>query len=328
MRSICFCAGLLLATSPAMAEDTCGPLKIAGQTDILSGDGVPVIAATANGQPIKLIFDTGGYFMELSAATAKTLNLSLTPRRYGMMDIAGNTFNKTATVSDFEIGSVKARDVPFMVTDDDYGDLNGLMGPKLVQVVDVDIDFTAKKINFVLQDHCEGKVVYWKTPSYAVVPFVLSEEGHVRMPIELDGVKLTALLDTGSSKSYINTRTADRYFNLTEKSPEVTKTEVRDGDKKVKKYSHTFKTLTIGGITFNNPTLGILPDLLRNHLINAHKPHINSLIDTNNDAEGLDDLIVGMEQLHRFHIYIAYKEKKLYISLDSPPAQDAADASH
>lgn len=320
MKAAWASAGLILLASNAAAEETCGPLKIAGQVDMISTEPAVIVPAKVNNHPIKLIFDTGGWFMELSSSMAKTLELPLTKRAFGLLDVAGRVSAKSATVSEFEIGSIKAKDVPFLVPDHGFGEVDGLMGPKLVKIVDVDLDFAGKKINFVLQDHCEGKVVYWKTPSYAVVPFTLTDEGHVRMPIELDGVKLTALLDTGASKSFISQRAAERNFNLVQGSPGVTETDVEEDGKKGKKYSHTFKSLTVGGISFQNLSMDILPDYMRNHLLNAHQPKINSHIDTNNEAEGIDDVIVGVNELRHLHIYIAYKEQKLYISPAAAPA--------
>jgi predicted aspartyl protease len=316
MKSLWAATALALFVSNAAAAESCGPLRIVGQVDMISTDPVLIVPAKLNDHPIKLVFDTGGWFMEISPSIAKTLELPLTKRSFGGLDVAGHLSNQTVTAKDFEIGSIKAKDVPFLVNSHDFGTFDGLMGPKLVQIVDVDLDFAGKKISFMLQDHCEGKVVYWKTPSYAVVPFTLTDAGHIRMPVELDGVKLTASLDTGASQTFISERAAERNFDLVKGSPGVTET---DGEKGEKKYSHTFKTLTVGGITFQNPTLDLLPDLMRNHLINSHKPKINSLIDTNNEAEGLDDLIVGMKELKHLHIYIAYKEQKLYISPASTP---------
>lgn len=314
MKSIWALAALALFVSNAAAAESCGPLRIVGQVDMISTDPMLIVPAKLDDHPIKLVFDTGGWFMEISPSMAKTLDLPLTKRRFGGMDVAGNISDQTVTAKDFEIGSIKAKDVPFLVASHDYGKVDGLMGPKLIQIVDVDLDFAGKKISFMMQDHCDGKVVYWKTPSYAVVPFTLTDAGHIRMPIELDGVKLTALLDTGASKTFISERAAGRDFNLTKGSPGVTETDITEDGKAAKKYSHTFKALTVGGITFQNPTLNLLPDLMRNHLMNSHRPNINSHIDTNNEAEGLDDVIVGMSELKHLHIYIAYKEQKLYIS--------------
>jgi predicted aspartyl protease len=316
-----FAATLLLASS-AMASETCGPLQIVGQADMVSTEGALLVPAKVNGLATYMIIDTGGWYRELAPSLVDKLKLSTNKRSVGLIDATGRQTNTSTTVDDFEIGSFKAKNAVFLVPKYGYGDdVGGVVGPQMFTIVDLDLDFAAKKINFVLQDHCEGKVVYWKTPSYAVVPFLLTDQGHIRMPVELDGHKFTALLDTGADQSSITFRAAEEAFDITKDSPGVTKKGYLNGDKRAEEYERTFKTLTIGGITFNNPKLSLLPDLLRNHQINEHRPKINSHIDTNNESEGVDDVIVGLEELRHLHVYIAYKEQKLYISPAAPAGE-------
>jgi predicted aspartyl protease len=330
MRSAWIFAALALLLPGAARAENCGPLKIAGQADMLSTQGALLIPAKVNGHSIRMILDTGGWYLELSPSVVKTLGLPVAKRTFGLIDITGHTTNKTTTVDDFEIGSFKAKNVAFLVPDRDYDKgIDGLMGPKLFKVLDLDLDFGARKVNFVLQDHCAGKVVYWNTPSYAAVRFALTDEGHIRLPVELDGRKFTALLDTGSELSAISERAAQEAFGITKDSPGVARAGSVNGDKSAPEYERRFKTLTIAGITFNNPRLALLPDLLRNHMINAHRPQINSLIDTNDETEGVDDVTIGLEELRRLHVYIAYKEKTLYISpLSASPPNKDANAPH
>jgi len=321
-------AALTLIASSAMAAESCGPLQIIGQVDIVSTDGALLVPAKINGLATYMIIDTGGWYRQLAPALVDKLHLSTTKRRVGFIDITGRTTNTSATVDDVEIGSFKAKDAVFLVPKYGFGDdVGGVLGPQMFTSFDLDLDFAAKKINFVLQDHCDGKVVYWKTRSYAVAPFLLTDEGHIRMPIELDGHKFTALLDTGADQSSITFRAAEEAFDITKDSPGVTKKGYVNGDKRAEEYERRFKTLTIAGITFNNPKLSLIPDLLRNHQINEHRPKINSHIDTNNEFEGVDDVIVGLAELRHLHIYIAYKEQKLYISPAAPETSSAPPAS-
>ena len=329
MKSIWGCAALaLLFSNAALAED-CGPLKIIGQANMISTQGALLVPATANGVPTKMIIDTGGWYRELSPTLVKTLGLPTSRRQWAALDVTGRRIDKFVTVNDFAIGTFKASKVPFLAPDNGFGrdDIGGLMGPQMLMLVDVDLDFGGKKINFIAQDHCDGKVVYWKTPSYAAVPFTLTDEGHIRLPVELDGKPFTALLDTGASTSAITLRAAEGSFGITKNSPDVTKGAFVNGDTRAQEYKRTFKTLTVGGITFNNPTLSMMPDLMRNHLINDNRPPINSHISISKEAEGLDDVIVGLEELRHLHVYIAYKEQKLYISpavTPEPPAPTPA----
>lgn len=327
MKSWAFAALALLASNAAAAE-SCGPLQIVGQAVMISTQGALLVPATVNGLKTTMIIDTGGWYRQLYPVVSQKLNLPTTKRNIVAIDITGRKTNKTVTVSDFALGSFKAKDVPFYVPDSGFGDdIGGMMGPQLFTKLDLDLDFGGKKVNFILQDHCDGTVVYWKTPGYAVVPFTLTDTGHIRFPVELDGKKFTALLDTGADTSSITLRAAEDAFGITKDSAGVTKSNFINGDKRAQEYKRTFDSLTIAGITFKNPILALLPDLLRNHMLTAHAPKINSLIDTNNEAVGLDDVTVGLEELRQLHVYIAYKEQKLYISPNpAAPRADVASA--
>lgn len=330
MKKLWLLTALALVASNSFADETCGPLKIVGQADMLSTEDSLLVPAKVNGIETKMIIDTGGWYRQLFPVVQSKLNLPTTRRNIYAIDATGRKTDKTVTVSDFEIGTFRAKDVPFYVPENGYDDdIGGLMGPQMFTTVDLDLDFANKKINFILQDHCEGKVVYWKTPSYAAIPFVLGNDGHIRIPVELDGHQFKALLDTGASQSTITFRAAESAFGITKDSPGVTKNGHINGDKKAEEYERTFKTLTLAGITFNNPKLAIIPDFMRNHQINEHQPQINSLIDTNPDTEGIDDIIVGLEELRHLHVYIAYKERKVYISpiTSAPPGQEKASSS-
>ena len=52
--------------------------------------------------------------------------------------------------------------------------------------------------------------------------------GHrITIPLVLNGEEITALIDTGSSETYLNLRTAGRLFDLTSESPGMQQTSSR-----------------------------------------------------------------------------------------------------
>src|SRR5438105_4815992 len=85
-------------------------------------------------------------------------------------------------------------------------------------------DDCGRKLNFFSKDHCPGKVIYWKTNAYAMVPITLqlptgdnSRTGfrvysyrgsHINVPVTIDGTELKAALDTASPTSTMSTDTA------------------------------------------------------------------------------------------------------------------------
>jgi hypothetical protein len=87
-------------------------------------------------------------------------------------------------------------------------------------------------------------------------------------------------------------------------------------------YIHRFKSLSLEGIAIANPAMHIIPDLMRTKMMDPHDSlEGDTRIKSDANPVGLDQMILGMDILHRLHLYIAYKEQKLYITPAAlPPA--------
>ena len=98
-----------------------------------------------------------------------------------------------------------------------------------------------------------------------------------------------------------------------------------DGDPEHKRFGHVFSSLDFGGVAVANPHVAIIPDL-----VGAKDP--NNGFTTGSRVQRVDDglasdLTVGMDVLKHLHIYIAFDERKLYISAADTPAATTAAAT-
>jgi hypothetical protein len=86
-------------------------------------------------------------------------------------------------------------------------------------------------------------------------------------------------------------------FDLDAKSPDVKKVGKLTGPSggEAVAYAYPFKTLTMGGVTVTNPQIMLTEG--RNFL-------------SSNDAT----ILLGMDMLPRLHLYIAYREQRLYVT--------------
>src|SRR6185312_13814340 len=134
-------------------------------------------------------------------------------------------------------------------------------------------------------------------------------------------------LDSGATNTVLNLEVAHDTFGISGGDATTPENGHLNGVDRAKTYTHRFKSLALEGIAIGNPTLDLIPDLLRNKI---HDPRDTVSGDTRiknpSRKTTLDDMIVGMDILHRLHVYIAYKEKKLYIT-PATPAPAAATAT-
>ena len=340
IRSSLVLAALLISTAntaPAAAGAACNPLSLMTAIDLKPSAGVPIITAMIGDKPVALLVDTGGSMSSLTKRAVRELNL-LTGEyinRDGtittLKDVAGRTEALQTRLPSITLGRLRQEGVWFMVLPgEDTGgpDLEvfgGILGSEMLRNVDVDFDFAANKVNLFSPDHCAGNVVYWQTANVpvAVVPFTLSSTGHIIFRMELDGRRVNTMLDTGFSTTTLNLETARRVFRIDVNAPDVEKIGELTGGYTADRYRRQFKTLTVDGVTINNPMVNMLPDMMGG--VNPGTPRTGSLI--RDERVGLPDMILGMSTMRQMHVYIAYKERKLYITAANLAANEPAPSA-
>ncbi len=317
---------MLLSLLADGAAADCGPLKmIASITMTPAADKrqelVPVKVA---GMPVQMLLDTGGVYSEISGATADELKL---PVQTGNFDLYGVSGASTSlfTAATLEIGSLKA-DKAALVVDPGLSSSDktrvGILAPDILRHYDVHLDFGENTLTLLSPDHCEGKVIYWPASAVAVVPMEVLESGHIVITVVLDGKSVTAIIDTGASGSTLTIPAAETYFDLKLGSADTPESgELKPGSKT---YKHTFKTLDFEGVAVGNIHVDIIPDMT--HGIMENRPAIGTRIAERKKDENKADMLIGMDILRHFNLYIAYKEQKLYITPATTPAASASPA--
>jgi len=276
-----------------------------------------------------MLLDTGGALDEITQQTAAALGLrpfrTPTLRFY---DLRGNYVDHAAAVPNFAIGNLVGHNVNFVVGPDylfaGRPDIAGILGPGILRFYDVAIDFGANRLTLLSPDHCEGKVVYWPTRTVAVIPMqVLRSSGHIVVPVTLDGRTINAMLDTGAYTTALSLTAARNDLGLD-------LAMMFRFQHRVMPYQHRFASLNFGSVTVANPLVDILPGLGRGPRI----PSATGTRISDGETERLPDMLIGMDILRHLHLYIAYREQKLYVSAASaatvasaPGASDAAPVS-
>jgi predicted aspartyl protease len=240
-------------------------------------------------QEQNMLIDTGGVFSMLTEDTAARLKLRPEVITMGWMKMfGGRKLYHYVVAHSMEIAGARVRDREFMLLPNDFlpPGVDGILGPDILQVFDVDFDFAASKVGLFSHDHCEGKVVYWTHDPHAQIPFKLDEGRHIKIDLQLDGQEVPAILDTGSSRSLMSLDTAVDLFKI---DPAVVS----------KNHNHyPFKMLTLQGVTVNNPDIILVPDDKSKIMGGYRQPK----------------LILGMGILRQLHLFIAYKEHNIYVT--------------
>jgi hypothetical protein len=300
------CALILFARDASAADaPDCKPLRLLNSIKMTTNADrsrfyVPV---AINGTPETLLLDTGGGMTQLTEKVAQDLKLEETSS-IAMHDLYGHVSSKAALVPTFDLGIQRGQNLKIhidpmpAISDGEGSEAAGVLSTDLFQEYDIDLDFAALRLNYFSQDHCEGRIVYWPERPLAIMP-VDFRDGHLNLDVMLDGKKFHAVLDTGAPVTTTGVTDVVDAFDFERGSPELPVIEESKKNPNVKIYGHNFEQLSFGDITVLHPQIQLFPYIPPMHGI---------------DLSRLRQVIIGINVLRQLHIYIAYGEKKLYIT--------------
>ncbi|HWD26241.1 MAG TPA: retroviral-like aspartic protease family protein [Rhizomicrobium sp.] len=327
-----FFAGLLAALPAARAQDCAPQTKVATLAlEPAIDKKEEYVPVTINGVQKLMLLDTGGAMTEVTTEAVDELHLARRHGNFRLYNIYGESSDQFV-VGSLEIGPLKAQGVALAVAPGDHVfgedyELAGVLAPDILKHYDIDVDFGSDTLNLFSPDHCAGKVIYWQPERVAVIPMRVLHSGHIMVQVALDGQPVTAILDTGAYHTTLALPAAETQFGLRVGDKDTPRSGNLTGKPNAFTYHHVFKSLAFEGIAVNNPQVEIIPDLLHQVATDAALPPTGTRIDDPKKREANAAMLIGMSILRHFHIYIAYKEQRLYVTptIEHPVLPPAAE---
>jgi predicted aspartyl protease len=295
------------APQEAAPKPNCAPPKLLNSLPMenVPGSDLMTVTATIDERPEKLLVDTGTMPTQVWKARAANLDLPVQEgTRY--MDLGGRSSEDVTRVGRFDLGSMETGGFYVRISSDpdfSHAAFDGILGASMMHQYDIDLDFAHHRLNYFSPEQCKGTGIYW-APSTISSVHMLSVWGLIYVPVTLDGHTFAARLDTGADRTFLNPDVAQKLFGLKSNSAEAG--SVTDGGALIKASMHVFTRLTLGGLTANNPQIGIPPSTLTSKM--------------------LPDLVIGMDLLKHSHLYISIQNQRIYVSAagDGPPLRTPA----
>ena len=334
------------ATPTRAAEQDCAlkPLLSAEMSEL---NGLWSVPMNLNGRRVaRMMVDTGGGLPSLTQGLIAELGLNRRPSDTPTFNIKGARSGQNVRVDDVGLAGTampggmvfqvmadvarterkadardQASDVPRLKAPDDHFD--GTLTPDVFSdKADMELDFAGRRFNVFSNDHCAGKVVYWPAAAVAAVPFnmegtryhkdgtqVRGEGTHITFDVELDGKPVRAVLDTGANITTFDLASAQRNYDVDLNGPGVEKAgELLPGKPF---YTKRFTTLTMEGISIRNPLIHMLPDVMPTQNQSGSRLKMK--------GAAAPTMLIGMPILRQLRIYIAFKERMLYITPAATP---------
>lgn len=319
MRATLFAVVLLLSQStPAAAED-CQLVKMATlplEDDLTYG---PIVTVSINDTPLKFLVMNNGY--NSGIAERRVTELGLRKKKITGVEVygLGGQITHYVRAESMTFGGLRASNAELLhISHHLPSGVDGMLGADYLMNFDLDFDFAARRLNLFSPDHCQGQVVYWTT-AYVEMPFRLLNSTTIVAEAILDGRKIDATLSTSATDTSLGERQARLFLDASGGSPQPQR--VIDPEHEGVMF-YRFQSLSFAGATasehlsIKNPLIVIIPapDAISEAFDKKHRAENSRLEPQDRFDLKRVHLSVGMNVLSRLHLYIAYKEKKIYLS--------------
>lgn len=257
-----------------------------------------IVMGTVNGKSARMIIDTGAYQTFLFRAGAERLGLPLDTTGKYMSGAGGTSVTYVTRVDDFSVGIAHSGKAPVeVIGNSSKMDGDALVGADFLLQTDMELSLADKYLQFFRATGCgDTYLAYWDSKAMEI-PFSGKEERSNKpyVTVELNGVKLRAILDTGAPRNSVTRHAAER-AGIRVDGPGVRKGGKIGGigDERVDTWLATFDSFRIG------------PESME---------HVDLVIhDESSRGRGMVDVVLGVDFLRTHRILFAMSQDRLYMS--------------
>ncbi len=261
--SVCVLLVLLL---PACANQVSCALVPLSRMPLESAGHLMFVPARINGHRLRLLVDTGSERTTLTEAAAARLGLPYTVQYVTRtIGVAGMSASRDLAVPGIDLGGahfpVDRVAVGRFALDRFSGPrIDGLLGADILLAFDMDIDLPAHQLTLYRVRGCPDALPPWRQPAMEITGLGRTRDLMV-VPVDLDGQRGTAILDTGAQLDVVRASFARRTGLSPHKmhsDPLIRLYGASPGMMRVP--LHRFHELRIGSVTIHRPQIEVVPD--------------------------------------------------------------------
>ena len=266
------------------------PLKYMGPALGVTMEG------SINGKPAPLLVNTATPRHFLTRTGAERHGLRLRNSDSTLLGISGYSRVYSARIDEFSVGPASTRrlDLPVIGDQSAPPPWDGMVGASYLLQADLELSYAEKRIRMFRPTNCDDQfLAYWDRKTVEI-PFEESASPGVnpRFGVVLNGVALTAVIDSSATSSMVSLEAARR-IGLKLDAPNVER--IGDaagiGQARSARWSAVFDSLRIGTETISSPRLDVV------------------------DAGRLQvDVLLGADFLRSHRVLFAMSQSRLYFS--------------
>ena len=174
----------------------------------------------------------------------------------------------------------------------------GLFGASVLHIFEVELDLAHAKATLHAGRLCPQTVIPPWNFGFSTISAEGSRDGRFLIPVELDGRRITALIDTGSTQTVVARDIAAALGATDERLARGPQGRVVGVGGSVASAGYAFRSLRIGDETYGAPELIVAPR-----------------------AEPGIDIILGSDFLARHRIWLSYARRRVFIEYGPRPSR-------
>jgi predicted aspartyl protease len=207
------CAGLLALALASTAHGACKNLQLA-EWPVTHPGNRPMIEGKINGQPVRILVDTGSAVSSMVESAARNLALPLEPwSGIELWGVGGQKRLQATTVKELQVGAYKATRMRLLVTSwpgsapEEYV---MLLGADFFSNMGTEFDVAHGVIRLLEPSGCKvDQLAYWSN-TYALAQLRSWPNGSPETEVTINGKPVRAMLDTGAPVSTLDLAVAER----------------------------------------------------------------------------------------------------------------------
>jgi predicted aspartyl protease len=273
--------------------------------------GRPLVPVIVDGHDGIMQLDTGGAITAVEMDFVMDLGLPQTYAGFTMTAVTGESSWLMTTAPSFSLDAITRPDLDLMILPGyDYqlsdDEPVGLLALDILSEYSLHFDFENDHFEAFEPDGCVSERESSNETEPVDLPLLDRGGNYLTVLIQLDGLALNAIIDTGAANSVVNGDIAGERFGLDLRNPDERMTEV-DNVAGIPIYARRFSTLVIGGLEISDPQLTMFPDFVRE----------TGLASPEGGQVSLPQAIIGMDILRGRHLYVGPGRSSLQISESS-----------
>lgn len=276
----------------------------------------PLVSGAIDGQPVKILFDTGAAISMIPLAEAKRLNLTMSRlngvRLYG---VGGDTAAYDANVKELTVDKFTTRNLALVVGGDEYAKLGAslVLGDDFFSQRDVEFDLREGVVRMFRSEGCTPpQLVYWGAAySQATIEPWNRDEPRTQTIVIVNGKPVLAGLDTGASVTVIDASAAET-LGASQAQAAPGRNLHGIGAKSEASWIAHFDSLAIGDEKLSNVRLQVA-NVTGNWSQSATGSQIPYRLDNT------PYMFVGADFFHAHRVFIDNKDRLMLFSYDGGP---------